>query len=277
MRFFNIKILFIKFSWLVLHFLMETRRLYWNLPVHGTSKIFSIKVIEKFSIRVSHWGDIAEILYVQRILLPFKKSFEYSTFKLSASHIKKNDVIIDVGANIGLLSIFYSKLVGTGGRVFSFEPGSPTFNVLLDNIKNNRSENITSFHCAVSDKESEVMMDGPKNESGQGDAYKYMLPMDQSPENRKNIVKSYPLDSFDEIMQLPAVNFIKIDVEGAELLVLKGAEKLIRKFRPLIIFEMSGEWTQRFNYKPYEVFVLLNSYEYEMDEYEQYQWIARPK
>ena len=72
------------------------------------------------------------------------------------------------------------------------------------------------------------------------------------------------------------IDCIKIDAEGAELLVLQGSANTILKHKPIIIFELSGEWTNRFKYKPYQVLIFLNELGYEMEEYDFQQCIAKP-
>ena len=275
----NFKLLFQQTGKLFLFYIMELRGFYWNLPFNK-NRVFSIKILPGYNIKYAHKGDIAEIIYKNEVLVKFKKSFEYSTLELFSNFLKQGSRIIDVGANSGLYSIFYSKLVGDEGRVYAFEPDSSTYSFLLENLKLNECKNVSTYNCALSNKESivEMVSYNPEdlNLKLQGDSFKYMKEVFNGSEAAGNGMKAYKLDDLEEIKKIPKIDFIKIDVEGAELLVLQGGLNIIREHKPVIIFELSGEWTARFNYKPYEVLILLNELNYEMEEYDLQQWIARP-
>lgn len=275
----NFKLLYEQTGKLFLFYIMELRGFYWNLPFNK-NRIFSIKILPGYNIKYAHKGDIAEIIYKTEVLVKFKKSFEYSSLQLFSTLLKQGNNILDVGANSGLYSIFYSKLVGEEGRVYSFEPDPNTFTFLLENLKLNECNNVSTYNWALSNKESiiEMVSYNPEdlNLKLQGDSFKYMKEVFDKSEATGNGKKAYKLDDLEEIKKIPKIDFIKIDVEGAEFLVLQGSLSIIRKHKPVIIFELSGEWTARFNYKPYEVLILLNELNYEMEEYDLQQWIARP-
>ena len=275
----NFKLLFQQTGKLFLFYIMELRGFYWNLPFNK-NRIFSIKILPGYHIKYAHKGDIAEVIYKTEVLVKFKKSFEYSTLQLFSNLLKQGNTILDVGANSGLYSIFYSKRVGEEGCVYAFEPDPNTYTFLLENLKLNECKNVSTYDFALSNKESlvEMISYNPEdlNLKLQGDSFKYMQEVSIGSEATGNGMKAYKLDDLEEIRCISKIDFIKIDVEGAELLVLQGGLNTIQKHRPVIIFELSGEWTTRFNYKPYEVLVLLNELNYEMEEYDLQQWIARP-
>jgi FkbM family methyltransferase len=275
----NFKLLFQQTGKLFLYYVMELRGLYWQLPFNR-KKIFNLKIFPGYTIQYSGKGDIAEIVYKNEVLLGFKKSFEFSTLQLFSTILKPGDVIIDVGANSGLYSIFYSKLVGPSGVVHAFEPDTETYSLLQQNLKLNDCKNVVTHNFALSNKESRVEMVSfslPSLKLQSGDSFKYIkeVSIDElsTSEGKMNAFK---LDDLNELNSLSKIDCIKIDVEGAELLVLQGSLNTILKYKPVIIIELSGEWTKRFNYKPYEVLVFLKELGYEMEEYDFQQWIARP-
>ncbi|MEO8861990.1 MAG: FkbM family methyltransferase [Ginsengibacter sp.] len=275
----NIKLLFQQTGKLFLFYAMELRGLYWHMAMNG-KKIFNVKIFPGYKIKYVGKGDIAEIIYKTQVLLGFKKSFEYSTFHLFASILKPGDVIIDVGANSGLFSIFYSKLIGETGTVHAFEPDKDTYSLLQQNLKLNQCDNVVAHNFALSNKASRVEMvafNQPNLKLQSGDSFKYIKEVnidDSSTSEGK--MNAFKLDNLNEFSSISKIDCIKIDVEGAELLVLQGSVNTILKYKPVIIIELSGEWTKRFNYKPYEVLVFLNELGYEMEEYDYQQWIARP-
>lgn len=276
----NFKLLYEQTGKLFLFYLMEFRGLYWGLPFNR-NKVFSIKILPGYTIRYAGKGDIAQIIYKTEVLVGFKKSFEYSTLQLFTEIIKPGDVIIDVGANSGLYSILYSKLVGNQGKVHAFEPDKATFSLLTENIKLNNCNNVATHNFALSNKESRIEMVAynPENlKLKDGDSFKYMQEVSgDTAKDTENLMHSCKMDDFKKLCIEDKIDFLKIDVEGAELLVLQGSVETILKYKPTIIFELSGKWTKRFNYKPYQVFVFLNELGYEMEEYDFEQWIATPK
>jgi len=274
----NLKLLFQQTGKLLLFYIMELRGFYWNLPFNK-NRIFSIKVFPGYTVKYAHKGDIAEIIYKNEALVKVKKSFEYSSFQLFSTLLKPGNIILDVGANSGVYSIFYSKLVGDKGRVYAFEPDTSNYSLLQKNLRLNNCNNVLVYNFALSNKESAVEMISYNPENSnlklQGDSFKYMKEISDKSETASGI-KACKLDDLEEIKNISKIDFFKIDVEGAEFLVLQGSLNTIQKHRPVIIFELSGEWAARFNYKPYEVLVFLNELNYKMEEYDFQQWIAKP-
>ena len=275
----NFKFLFQQTGKLFLSYVIEARGLYWNLPFNR-EKIFSIKILPGYTIRYAGKGDIAQIIYKNEVLVNLKKSFEYSTLQLFSTILKRGDVIIDVGANSGLYSIFYSKLVGDEGAVHAFEPDKATFSLLQENLTLNNCNNVTIYNMALSNKESNIEMVSfnPENiQLNNGDSFKYIKEVSLESMNKdSNLMKAHRLDDLKELNTIHKIDFIKIDVEGAEFLVLQGSVNTILKHKPVIIFELSGEWTNRFHYKPYQILVFLHELGYEMEEYDFQQWMAKP-
>ncbi|MDO9373185.1 MAG: FkbM family methyltransferase [Ferruginibacter sp.] len=275
----NFKLLFEQTGKLVLFYIMELRGLYWSLGFNRT-KVFSIEILPGHKIKYAGLGDISQIIYKTAVLVKYGKSFEFSTLQLFSKIVHPGDVIIDVGANSGLYSIFYSNLVGANGLVHAFEPDKETCSLLQKNLQLNNCSNVIVHNLALSDKESRIEMVSftPDNlHLDQGDSFKYIREVgaDETDEANK-FMHACPLDTLRQIGEITKIDFIKIDVEGAEFLVLKGAVQTIQRFKPVIIFELSGQWTSRFHYKPYELLVFLKDLGYEMEEYEFQQWIARP-
>jgi FkbM family methyltransferase len=257
---------------------MELRGFYWRLPFNK-SRVFTMKIFPGYTIKYCRSGDIGELLYKHEFLVGRKKSFEYPSMELFSSMIKRGDIILDVGANTGLYSVFYSKLAGETGKVFAFEPDAETYKILLKNLKLNNCTNVVPFNYALSDKECIIEMVSELANDAHlktGDAFKYMKESNNiSPVSPgKNSMKAICLDSLEEIKNLEKINFIKIDVEGAELLVLRGAKQTLQKHKPKIVFELSGQLTRRFDYKPFQVLLLLHELNYSMDEYDPQQWLA---
>lgn len=177
----------------------------------------------------------------------------------------KNPVILDVGANIGMYSICYSKLF-FNSTIYSFEPVQKNYKVLLSNIKRNKIKNISANNFGFLDKKKILKIGIP--DSKIHSRYKKDLNdgLFSIFAKKKNInIKAFTLDDFNKKKKLDKIDFIKIDVEGAEALVLKGAKKTIKKFSPIIQLEFNEltkilgneeisyfrEFAKKFNYKIY--------------------------
>lgn len=139
-------------------------------------------------------------------------------------------VFIDIGAHIGKFTIKLAKALNKKGKVISIEPDAFNFALLKENIRLNKLKNIIPKKIACSDS------DGIKSfylgEHGSGG---HSLKSTRG--STEVSVKTSKLDSIISELNLNRADLIKIDVEGAESEVLKGAEKTLRKFRPKIIFE----------------------------------------
>lgn len=263
---------------LILIYLMELKYFFYQIVV-TKRKCISIKIFPGHTIKYAPQGDIAEIIYKNQPLVKYQKSFEYSTLSIFNINIKKGSFVIDVGANSGLHSIFFSKLVGKEGKVYSFEPDQTTFSLLKRNLAFNNCENVACYNCALSNKETTIKMIGVNTDSvrlKEGDSFKYMQEALSESDEQERLINAYKLDDIADLKKANKIDFIKVDVEGAELLVLQGGINTIAKHKPTIVFELSGEWSKRFGYKPYQLLALIKELGYEMDEYDFQQWIAYP-
>ena len=154
--------------------------------------------------------------------------------------LEGNDLFLDIGANTGLFSLYASKR-GKNIRIFTFEPNSSIFPLLLNNIARNKCFNIVPFNAAISDTNGEVSFMAVEKHSGKSHIT-----------NDGQSVKVLSL-SKESLGFLPALNFgkciIKIDVEGAEYVVLRQLEVFLQKHAKncTIIVEINDEHLNRFN------------------------------
>jgi FkbM family methyltransferase len=158
--------------------------------------------------------------------------------------VKKNDTVIDVGANIGRYSLKLSNLVGVEGQVISFEPLKFAFETLEYFIFKKNITNILLLNFAISDKVKLVdfiQHTGPGNYFFETFTMSKIIDIPSRFTNKKLAIN---LDS----LNLNKVSLIKIDVEGHELEVLKGAKNLISTYKPVIILEASTNETEIHNF-----------------------------
>lgn len=144
--------------------------------------------------------------------------------------VKKNAVVLDVGANIGYYTLIAAKLVAENGRVFAFEPEPGNFSLLEKNVKLNGYKNIVLERKAVSNRTGKANL-FLRDKAGQHSICQ--------PSMSHVEVETVSLDDYFRDFERE-INLVKIDVEGAEPLVLQGMSELLTKYRRLkIIMELN--------------------------------------
>ena len=140
--------------------------------------------------------------------------------------------ILDIGANIGVFTIPFSKFVGDTGKVFAFEVQKLFFQVLTANVALNSLKNVFTYNFAVSNKVDTIELLDQRVDIPLSNCQLSLLA--PSNEDQKVKVKQIVLDEFYDEKRL---DIMKIDVEGMEYEVIEGAKKLIEKFRPILYVE----------------------------------------
>jgi FkbM family methyltransferase len=160
----------------------------------------------------------------------FSGQFEKSELQLCEKYIPPDSTVLDIGANIGLHSVFFSH-VASVGRVLSFEPDLETFDMLRDNVSG--LGNVTPLNLAMSDE-------GGVREffHGRDGAYSSLADTKRTPIEKRTSVPCMRVDDFVAALRLDRVDFVKIDVEGFEHHVLRGMSRTISSFRPVIFCEI---------------------------------------
>ena len=186
------------------------------------------------------------------------------------SSLKQGDVFIDVGANFGFHTILASRLVGNTGHIAAFEPSPENLKILRYHCRVNSLKNVKVYPDAVGDNPNSsvefVLVDGGKHSSNSltisGD-------VPHLSESQKTVI-NVPMTTLDDFCQSHQIfpNLIKIDVEGAELLVLQGARKIIEQNRPNIIIGIHPFWMPE-GQIPENVIDFFNSYNYKIIKFGQ--------
>jgi FkbM family methyltransferase len=145
-----------------------------------------------------------------------------------------NARILDVGANFGFLSTVWSKSISReAGQVYSFEPSKNVSEVFKKTIKeNNLTAIVKLYKNAVGSKNEFIEI----NDSG---VTSNVLEFENS--NEKNLVEMITIDSFIEAEKIEKMDLFKIDVDGIEYDILKGAESMLRKHMPILIVETNDD------------------------------------
>jgi FkbM family methyltransferase len=155
---------------------------------------------------------------------------------------KKGDIVVDIGAHIGLYTIIGAKRVGEQGKVVAIEADPENFEMLNRNIKLNQLTNVIPLNYAVYSKETKIKLYLPSGESG-FTKYNTIMPNWINTQEKFVEVNANTLDYLLQLNKIrqEEINWIKIDVEGAEFEVLKGATNVLSKSKDVaILMELHG-------------------------------------
>jgi FkbM family methyltransferase len=161
-------------------------------------------------------------------------SFEHEKQMVFRRVVSRGNVVCDLGANVGFYSLLASVLVGDAGHVYSFEPLPANAAILHRHLEMNRIFNCTVLQAAVTADDGVARFDP----SSSGD-------LAHLSETGAEIVSTVALDSLLATGKIRAPQVMKIDVEGAELHVLRGATRLIEAHRPVILLATHGAEVHR--------------------------------
>jgi len=186
--------------------------------------------------------------------LSWNKSFEVAETEFFRSTVRRGQVVLDVGANIGYFTLLFAKQVGPGGHVFSFEPSPANIAILEKNVAENGYHNVTIVPGAVSDQPGRLRLF--LSEQNLGDHRIY-----DSGDGRASVeVEALTLDGFFKDGR-PKIDVIKMDIQGAEFGALKGMRRIFSA-NPHVIMLMEF-WPfglRRFGVGPEPLLRLLAEY-----------------
>ena len=177
--------------------------------------------------------------------------------------IKPGDICWDIGANIGFYTCLLASQVEDAGTVVAFEPAARTFDYIHKNVSLNQFSNVTVVNKGLGDKVEQRHLYYSEAALAEGTA---SLKYDEG----RTASERVTLDTIDNLIgELPIPNFIKIDVEGYQLEVLRGGEHCLKTHAPLLMAELKdvGE-TNRDNFREIEKYIMGLGYSlYEIGKY----------
>ena len=201
---------------------------------YGIGRFYTLKLLKGIVFYMLK-SDYVEV-EGHKLFLDSRNSMGLTIFKNHEPHetslvkkkVKKGDVVLDIGANIGYFTLIFAKLVGEEGKVFSFEPDPTNFALLKKNIKINGYKNIIPIQKAVSNKTSKIKLHLSKSNYANHTIY-------DKKHNHKSIdVNVIKLDDYFNTYK-GKIDFVKIDTEGVEEKVIKGMPNILNKNKNLKI------------------------------------------
>jgi len=165
-------------------------------------------------------------------------SWEPEVVRSIQDHVHSGTRVLDIGAQSGFYSLLLSGLVGPEGTVFAFEPLPANFRILEENLRLNSIQNVMIRREAVSDFSGNISFDFPREE----------VSLIAGPLLASDNLGTFqvPAISLDEFVRQTGgpIHFIKMDVEGAETAVLRGAVQTLKAFHPSMVVELHHDLPQ---------------------------------
>ena len=228
----------------------------WNMRVLIEKKNLSENKITAFETGVKISND-------------YEFDSEKNEQKLVRTLVKPGMTVFDVGAHLGKYTKLFSLLTGETGKVIAFEPTKESFTKLQSSVKELNLINVELINKAVYSKDCNVLFyQFPEKYSSWNSVG---LPRMNNPEDvskvveikKKEEVEAVSLDSFCRLNNVTEIDYLKVDVEGAEIFALAGAEELLRNKKVKYLqFEISQKMLEGLNTEASYVFQYLNSLGY---------------
>jgi FkbM family methyltransferase len=187
----------------------------------------------------------------------FTGVFELNERRFVERFVKPGMIVLDVGAHAGFYTLLTSKLVGRSGRVFAFEPSPREREYLFRHLRLNRCRNVTVEPVALSDRRG----DGELFVFDRATGCNSFHPGDR----RGAQVVTVPITTLDDLFAagvFTTVDVVKMDIEGAELPALRGAERIFRDLRPALLCEVHEKRTAPWGYRARAIIDVVAGWDY---------------
>jgi FkbM family methyltransferase len=243
------------------------RSIGWQLYKKMTRRTYDLKVFGDIYVRC--YADSASaggVVYTGGL-------FDFHEMKFIQRYLRAGDGFIDVGANIGVYTLLASSIVGMDGRVESFEPGMKALERLRENVFLNRLDQVHLHAMAVGEESGNVLFTQDDEDSCN------RVVSQNSAQSSK--CTNVPCVRLDDVLSEHPYAMGKIDVEGSELRVLKGAKKMLACSNPPVwLVEINGTDVTDSDCTAENLFSLLNGFGYDLAWYNafahQLDFIQRP-
>ncbi|WP_339737360.1 FkbM family methyltransferase [uncultured Sunxiuqinia sp.] len=194
-------------------------------------------------------------------VLKLSKAFEYPYFLKHL--IKQGDVVVDIGANLGYLTVHFSRLVGEAGKVHAVEPVEPVRNVLRQNTKRLKNLQIYPFALGTENKTIELGNNTRLKKGYIGSGSHFVVDNRAAVSAETDIVSEAMMRRGSELFRdLEQLDFIKCDIEGYETVVLPEMRWLINRYKPILLVETAGanrrQMLEFFGKNGFDAFTLQN-------------------
>ncbi len=236
---------------------------------YGLGDFYLIRVINKIIIYFISPGIYSTVINGQKMYIHSKDSIMTPRLLINGEHdptetdlimneVNEGDIVLDIGANIGYFTLIFAKLVGEKGKVYAFEPDPENFSLLKKNVEENGHKNVVLLQKAVSSENGTIKLYLSEENKGNHRIF-------DSQRGRKSIdVETVKLDDFFKNYS-GDINFVKIDVEGAEIGAIQGMSGLLQKYNNIkMITEFHPHGIEEYGHLPEDYLDLLRGYDFEL-------------
>lgn len=195
--------------------------------------------------------------------------------------LSEGGVLLDVGAHIGYFSMKAALKVGKSGRVLAFEPNPETLKLLRDNVTANHAQNVIVEPIACTDHEQMLTLyAAPAINTGASSLARQNAQISADEAPRPYLVPGRPIDDVVRELNLTRVDAIKVDVEGAEVYVLRGAVNTLKRFHPKLVVEMMPAQLAQLHTTPDDLIAVIRGAGYNLrkplnPEKSDWEWTAQ--
>jgi FkbM family methyltransferase len=178
--------------------------------------------------------------------------------------LRRGDTFVDVGANIGEVSLFAAKRVAEMGSVLAFEPMARTAERLRRNLDLNQLHNVDVIEMGLADRVGEralYVSTGRFDDGSRHDGLGTMF-ANGARSSPAGTIRVTTLDELVSARQIERIDGIKLDIEGAELPALSGARDVLTRFKPWLVVEIGKETCAAAGYEPRDIFDFLAAFGY---------------
>lgn len=214
--------------------------------------------IVAFAAPLFHWRQAGRKTYIQSFGESARLKLRTNIYDHWAAHevwereeylddqmpIHPTDIVVDIGAHIGAFAIWAARRASQG-RVYAFEPNCENHSLLVENIQLNQLTNLEAFQAAVSDREGEVSFFNSRHSSM---SHSFFEPG----EDERSKVPAVSLGGILESKGIERVNYLKVDAEGAEYLIILGAPPEVLKKVDRIFVEFHDYFEHGHNFRELE-------------------------
>ena len=191
-----------------------------------------INIRQKFPIKLGRWKlwlNKENIIYSLNIYSEIFREKHHG--KMNGFPSKKDSVIVDLGANEGFY-VLKAKEIAPNSKIIAVEPNPTAFRVLKKNVKINRLKNVITLNKAVTSKNGKIKFEIVKGRSEVGSVKVY----EKYRKNLKKIkIDSITLENLCRRYKIDKIDFLKIDVEGSEVDILKSSKRVLPRVKKAII------------------------------------------
>ena len=253
---------------------LDSKRYLYFLPKFLRMKLFNIKKLKLYKTKT---GDYYLPKYAYKDIIRNciinNSIFDEHIYHLAREYITPDSIVLDLGSNFGQLGILFSKSQ-KNVDVYCFEASKYIFDILKKNIQINNST-AKPIHCIIGDKSGEKLKIKNANLQNYNTYGSNKIEIDKL-ENSKD-VEEVELIKIDDFNFNKKISFMKIDIQGYDLMALKGSVKTIAKHKMPIVFEYTPEYSIDLNYtfEDFEKFIESIDY-YIVKRIDYYNYLIKP-